>query len=68
MSNEYKTKSKPFQLSLLSLTLRGVLEHLTSNTCFIENKAVNPVIQDKHLGVSLGSSSYATYFIRYEAS
>lgn len=61
-----KSKSKPFQSYLLSLTLQGVLGHLTSNACFIENRAVSPVIQDKHLGVSSGSSSHVTYLIIYK--
>lgn len=60
-----KSKSKPFQFSLLSLSLQKVWGHLTRNTCFTENRIINPVIQNKHVGVALGNSSHATYFIRY---
>lgn len=55
-----ESKSELFQPSLLSLSLQEHSEHLTSNTCFIDNRIITLVITDKHLGVSLDNSSHAT--------
>lgn len=55
----------PLQLSLLRLIVQGITTYLTSNTCFIENIAINPATKiNTTFSPSASLSSYTLNWLQ----